>query len=195
MINLQQKKRAIQICSGSFILMHPIRNPLKMLPDFIQEDHVDGLVLNAGGIGDDAMGEPRKSGVTLIAEINLLGHVLLVDSLVASGKLGKGSRIICSGSENARGAPYLGVEPPKWGHDVESFRDHLNGSAYIEEKYSPMVAYKYIKGIAALYFSAWAKRHPEIYTATVSPGGTSGTRIFDVDCLSYPKRTAIKLLF
>lgn len=137
----------------------------------ITEEHIDGLVLNAGGSGSDTEGKAQESGLTCIAEMNLLGHVVLVDALLASGKLGPGSRIVFAGSESARGVRSMAIPPPEWGDDVESFVGHLNGAAY--QKYDSGKAYSYIKGIGALYFAALARRHPQMYVATVSPGASS----------------------
>ena len=40
---------------------------------------LDGLLLNAGGFTSDRTGTLTKSGTTVIAETNLIGHAVLVD--------------------------------------------------------------------------------------------------------------------
>ncbi len=157
----------------------------------IKEKHIHGLILNAGGTGPDTEGKKKESGLTSIAEINLLGHVVLVDELQTTGKLGKGSRIVYAGSEAARGVKSMSIPPPDWGRSVDFFTDHLNGSAY--KIFDVSTAYSYIKGIAALYFAAYARRYPEIYVATVSPGA-SKTNLIQQQTGGFLKTLVAKLM-
>jgi NAD(P)-dependent dehydrogenase (short-subunit alcohol dehydrogenase family) len=134
---------------------------------------LNGLLLNAGGFTSDRKGDPLKSGATLIAETNLLGHALLLDSLLKKGCIAKGSRVVFSGSEAGMGEP----SAIQWGGDLQFYIDILNGSCY--KKYSPAEAYGHIKGMIAFYASAFARKHPEIYTVAVSPGSTRNTSLMD----------------
>jgi NAD(P)-dependent dehydrogenase (short-subunit alcohol dehydrogenase family) len=134
---------------------------------------LNGLLLNAGGFTSDRKGNPLKSGATLIAETNLLGHAKLLDSLLNKGRIAKGSRVVFSGSEAGMGEP----SAIQWGGTLQFYVDILNGSCY--KKYSPADAYGHIKGMIAFYAAAFARKHPEIYIAAVSPGSTRNTSLMD----------------
>jgi hypothetical protein len=69
---------------------------------------IDGLVLNAGG--PLALGLPQD-GVTQSFAANVLGHVVLTESLIEAGKL-SGS-VVFSGSEITRGVPEVGLQHVK----------------------------------------------------------------------------------
>ena len=71
----------------------------------------------------------------------------------------------------------------------KSFNDILTGKSYERtKKYDKNVAYGEIKGIAALYLSEFARIHPEVYVATISPGGTTGTNFKDAESVSKIER-------
>ena len=61
------------------------------------------------------------------------------------------------------------------GDTPDYFKAYIDGSAYNKKKYDPMAVYPEAKGLATLYFSAYARQHPELLVLTVSPGGTKGT--------------------
>jgi len=137
--------------------------------------HIDGLLCNAGGFTSDTKGTKAKSGATLIAETNLIGHAALVEGLLQSGKLAKGkSRVVFSASEAGLGEPFA----IKWGSDEDYYSSIMDGSKY-GRKYTPSTAYGHIKGIVALYSAALARRHPDIFFGAVTPGSTKGTNLFD----------------
>ncbi|CAB9512471.1 short chain dehydrogenase [Seminavis robusta] len=156
-----------------------IRKTVKSLP----EDFFHGVILNAGSRG--ALTPSGPNNVTPIAQVNVIGHVHLVDGLLAAGKIGtkKGddsfkSRVVYIGSETAKGggaakSPGLGEKSEQ---DICSI---LNGDYYknAEEKDDTdgNTAYGAVKGVGTLYFSGFGRAHPETYTVTVSPGGTAGT--------------------
>ena len=149
---------------------------------------LDGIVLNAGGIGHDTVGRPTKPNHILpIVQINLAAHVHLVEYLRSQDHLKKNhSRIIYVGTEGSRGIPFIGMKSPDFvGDTPDYFKPYIDGSAYTttnnnnnnsnKNKYDPMAVYPEAKGLATLYFSAWARQHPQYFVLTVSPGGTKGT--------------------
>lgn len=152
---------------------------------------LDGFVMNAGGYGP-ADNPAVTNGVTTIAQINLIAHFQMLDSLVACHKIGKGTRVVYSGSEGARGIPYIGLKAP----DLESisFADKLNGAAYDTTKFDLDMAYADTKSMAALYLSRWARDHPDVYVLTVSPGGTKGTAVADQGSVGPVKRVLFRIM-
>ena len=147
---------------------------------------LDGLLLNAGGFTSDRKGCLCESGATVIAETNLIGHAALVDGLIESKRIGKGCRVIFSGSEAALGEPFQ----YKWGDDLECYVNTLNGKRY--KKYSPADGYGHIKALIAFYCTAIARRHSDIYFATISPGSTRNTNLIDQGSFSGPLQFVIK---
>ena len=78
---------------------------------------VEGLVMNAGGMGGKNPGEKTADGVIQMFAVNVLGHVVLLDELLKAKKLTK--VVLYAGSEAARGVPKMGMkrpklEPPRW---------------------------------------------------------------------------------
>jgi NAD(P)-dependent dehydrogenase (short-subunit alcohol dehydrogenase family) len=139
---------------------------------------INGLLLNAGGFTSDRTGTVTSSGTTVIAETNLIGHAILLDGLIQSKAIGNGSRVIFSGSEAGMGEPFA----IKWENNLDYYVNILNGNAYKRGKrnnYKPQDAYGHIKGMIAFYGYAMAKRHSDIYFATVSPGSTKDTHLMD----------------
>jgi len=169
-----------------------VKSSIETLSQAIPDGQIiGGLLLNAGGFTSDRNGTLTKSGTTLIAETNLIGHAVLVDGLIQSKKLQKGSRVIFSGSEAGMGEPFA----IKWGNDLEYYVNILNGKAYKtktnKNNYKPQDGYGHIKGMLAFYASAMARRHDDIYFAAVSPGSTKDTYLMEQG--SFPN--ALKYLF
>jgi len=137
---------------------------------------LDGIVMNAGGVGHDTEGKPTEpNNILPIVQINLAAHVHLVEYLLKQKNLQKNARIIYIGTEGSRGIPFMGMKAPDFSGDTpEFFKSYIDGSAY-SNKYDPMEVYPDAKGIATLYFAAWARAHPDLFVLTVSPGGTKGT--------------------
>jgi NAD(P)-dependent dehydrogenase (short-subunit alcohol dehydrogenase family) len=134
----------------------------------------DGLVLNAGGPGEDSSGKATGPNHVLdIVQINLLGHIHLLHGLMDGGHLNSGCHVIYSGSESARGL--FGMPSPRFGDSVDSFRGLLTGVSY--KRFDVNMLYSNTKGMAALYMASWAQLHPEVTVWTVSPGGSRGTQI------------------
>src|SRR5277367_5108816 len=72
---------------------------------------VDALVMNAGVIGPQTMAL-TADGVTTVFATNVLGHVVLLEGLLADDRLGEVA--ILAGSEAARGLPKLKMERPSF---------------------------------------------------------------------------------
>jgi NAD(P)-dependent dehydrogenase (short-subunit alcohol dehydrogenase family) len=66
---------------------------------------VDALVMNAGVIGPQSM-ELTADGVTTVFATNVLGHVVLLEGLLAEGRLGEVA--VFAGSEAVRGSQSCG---------------------------------------------------------------------------------------
>jgi len=147
---------------------------------------LDGIVLNAGGIGHDTEGKPTAPNHVLpIIQINLVGHVHLINYLVEQGNLvNNRSRIIFAGTEGSRGIAMIGMKSPEFTGDTpEYFKTFIDGTAYAKKYQAMDVAYPDAKGIATFYFSAWARAHPDLHVLTVSPGGTKGTEFASQEAL------------
>lgn len=145
-----------------------VRSALGQLPEAI-----DAVVLNAGGIGGKNPGADTAYGVKYIFAVNVLGHVLFLEELLKAGKVRQVA--IYAGSEASRGISKMGVKKPAMkDHSVEEFISVMDGS-FFGKKFDPMVAYSYVKYMAALWMSSLARQYPQVRLVTVSPGGTSGT--------------------
>ena len=158
---------------------------------------IDGLIFNAGGMGNDPTGKPVGPNHVLdIVQINLLGHVHLLDALMKNNFLRPNiTSIVYSGSEGARGVPSFGMPAPKLPDTVQGYKDAMDGTIYSsKKKYSSMDAYPLTKGVAALYWSAFARKHPEYYVLTVSPGATMGTNVASHKSLPAPMRKMFPIM-
>src|ERR1700760_2897520 len=93
---------------------------------------VDALVMNAGVIGPQSM-DLTADGVTTVFATNVLGHVVLLEGLLAEDRLGEVAVLV--GSEAARGLPKLGMKRPSF---VSTSADELaaviDGSYFAENK-------------------------------------------------------------
>ena len=139
------------------------------------KEPIDALVMNAGGMGGKTPEKLTKEGVTNLFAHNLLGHVVLVEELLAASKLN--NVVMYAGSEAARGIKKMGIPQPNLTNSsVEEFTSVING-AYFSKKWDPMQAYGLVKYIAALWIGAQARKNLNIRFITVSPGGTKGTNV------------------
>ena len=160
---------------------------------------LDGVVLNAGGIGHDTTGKPTgPNNVLPIVQINLAAHVHMINFLNDNGhfhttKANKKSRVIFAGTEGSRGIDMIGMKSPVFTESTpEYFKGYMDGSAYANETYNAMdKAYPESKGIATLYMAAWAREHANVNVFTVSPGGTKGTSFASQEAMPY----IMKLIF
>lgn len=133
---------------------------------------VDALIMNAGGM---ASGAKSPTGATSMFATNVLGHALLVDELLAAGKLKEVA--VYAGSEAARGVRMMGMKRPNLGAtSVEDVVSVIDGSLFGGSN-DPMRTYGPTKYVAALWMASMARRYPAVKFVTVSPGGTNGTAI------------------
>lgn len=135
------------------------------------------VLLNAGGTGGATPMALTTDGVTTIFADNVLGHVVLLEQLIAAGLLT--STAVLTGSEAARGVPKLGIKRPTFDtHSVAEFASVIDGSYFDGRKFDSRLAYGQVKYLGALWMSALARRQPGLRSLTVSPGNTSGTEVF-----------------
>lgn len=163
-------------------------NSVKSAVQQIKEP-LDGLVMNAGGMGGKEPFATTNSGMLQIMAVNLLGHVVLAEELLAANKINQVA--IYAGSEAARGVPKMGIKPPQMASStIEEFKSVLDGSFF--KKKNQMLAYGYSKRIATYWMSALARKYPNVRIVTVSPGGTSGTNA--MENLGQPMKFMFKML-
>jgi NAD(P)-dependent dehydrogenase (short-subunit alcohol dehydrogenase family) len=138
---------------------------------------IDGLVMNAGGMGGSNPGEKTEDGVIQMFAVNVLGHVVLLDELLQANKLTKVA--IYAGSEAARGIPVMGMKRPALEtSSVDDFASICDGSLF-GDTIDPMVAYGPVKYTAAMWMSSVARQNPDLRIITMSPGGTTGTEVMN----------------
>lgn len=148
-----------------------VRSAVDLLPESI-----DALIMNAGGTGGTRAFEMTSNGVLQIFAINILGHVVLTEALVETGKLKRVA--VLAGSEAARGIPAVGMARPDLPESsIDDFASIADGSLF--SKPDPNVAYGPVKYVGALWMSAMARKHPGLRFVTVSPGATYGTNAAD----------------
>jgi len=149
-----------------------VRSAVKSL-----KEPVEGLVLNAGGMGGKHPGDITPDGVIQIFATNILGHVVLLDELLKAKKLTKVA--LFAGSEAARGVGKMGMKRPKLEtSSVDEFASICDGT-FFGRKIDPMVVYGPIKYMAALWMASVARKNPDLRIFTMSPGGTGGTEVME----------------
>lgn len=137
---------------------------------------IDDLVMNAGGSGGKTPLALTKDGVTEIFASNVLGHVVLLDGLIAAGKLKRAA--VFAGSEAARGVPKLGMKRPVMAtSSADEFASLCDGNWFRGRKSDGTLAYGQVKYVAAMWMAATARRNPNLKLLTVSPGNTGGTQV------------------
>jgi NAD(P)-dependent dehydrogenase (short-subunit alcohol dehydrogenase family) len=135
---------------------------------------VDALVMNAGVIGPQSMGL-TADGVTTVFATNVLGHVVLLEGLLAEGRLGEVA--VLAGSEAVRGVPKLRMKGPSWvSHSADEFATVIDGSYFAGKKADFNLAFAQAKYIGALWMAYMARQRPDRRFITVSPGNTTGTQ-------------------
>ena len=149
---------------------------------------LDALVMNAGVIGPKTM-DLTADGVTIVFATNVLGHVVLLEGLLAEDRLGEVA--VFAGSEAARGVPKLRMKRPSF---VSTSADELaaviDGSYFASRKTDPSLAFGQVKYIGALWMAYLARQHPGRRFITMSPGNTTGTQA--PNDLKLPLRIAAK---
>jgi NAD(P)-dependent dehydrogenase (short-subunit alcohol dehydrogenase family) len=141
-------------------------------------DALDGplrsVVMNAGGTGGPTPLALTSDGVTQVFGSNVLGHVVLLENLLAAGALT--STAVLVGSEAARGVRMMRMPRPTFtDHSVEEFASVIDGTYFEQHEFNTFLAYGQVKYLGPLWMSALARRHPELRLLTVSPGNTAGT--------------------
>ena len=149
---------------------------------------VDALVMNAGVIGPQAM-ELTAGGVTTMFATNVLGHAVLLEGLLAEGRLGEVAVLV--GSEAARGVPMLRMKRPSFvSTSADELATVIDGSYFAGRKADFNLAFGQVKYIGALWMAYLARQHPDRRFVTVSPGGTTGTQA--ANDMKLPLRIAAK---
>ena len=132
------------------------------------------VVMNAGGIGGPQPMALTADGVTEIFAANILGHVVLLEQLLAQGALTDVA--VLTESEAARGVPKLAIPRPTFTrHSADEFATVIDGSIFGDRKPNVRLAYAQVKYLGALWMGALARRHAELRFITMSPGNTYGT--------------------
>jgi NAD(P)-dependent dehydrogenase (short-subunit alcohol dehydrogenase family) len=149
---------------------------------------VDALVMNAGVIGPQTFGL-TVDGVTTVFATNVLGHVVLLEGLLAEDRLGEVAVFV--GSEAVRGVPKLRMKPPSFvSTSADELASVIDGSYWASHKPDFNVAFGQAKYIGALWMAYLARKHPDRRFLTVSPGNTTGTGA--ASGLPLPMRVAAK---
>jgi NAD(P)-dependent dehydrogenase (short-subunit alcohol dehydrogenase family) len=150
---------------------------------------LDALVMNAGGIGGQTPMALTADRVTTVFASNVLGHVVLLETLLNEGRLSEVA--VFAGSESARGVPKLRMKRPAF---VSTSADELaaviDGSYFADRKFDRHLAYGQVKYLGALWMAYLARQYPDRRLVTVSPGNTSGTD--GPNALNLPLRLAAK---
>ena len=149
---------------------------------------VDALVMNAGVIGPQSM-DLTADGVTTVFATNVLGHVVLLEGLLAEDRLGEVA--VFAGSEAARGLPKLRMKRPSFvSTSADELATVIDGSYFAGRKPDFNLAFGQAKYIGALWMAYLARQYPDRRFITVSPGNTTGTQASSG--LALPLRIAAK---
>ncbi len=134
---------------------------------------IDGLLMNAGGIGGPTPSAMTDAGSTHMFAMNVLGHALLLDELIAAAKLKK--VVVFAGSGASRGEPKVRLKAPTFEtSSADELASVIDGS-WQEGEHTAMAAYAASKYVAALWIGSMARKYPSIRFVTMCPGGTNGT--------------------
>ncbi len=140
------------------------------------EGPLDALVMNAGGSGGPTPMALTADGVTQLFASNVLGHVALLESLLAGGRISGVTELV--GSEAAVGVPKLRIPRPTFASSsADEFASVIDGSFFAGGKVNAGLAYGQVKYLGALWMAALARKHPELRFITMSPGNTAGTDV------------------
>src|SRR5271168_4673096 len=150
---------------------------------------LDALVMNAGGMGGKTPMELTADGATYMFAQNVLGHVVLLETLLAEDRLGEVA--VFAGSEAARGIPKMGFKRPSFGsNSADELATVIDGSYFADRKTDVNLAYGQAKLIGALWMAYLARKYPDRRFITMSPGNTTGTQA--PNDLALPFRMAAK---
>lgn len=136
---------------------------------------LDALVMNAGGVGGQTPTALTADGVTTVFAVNVLGHAVLLETLLTEDRLGEVA--VYAGSESARGVPKFGMKRPSFvSTSADELATVINSSYFAGRKPDRNLAYGQVKYIGALWMAYLARQYPDRRFITVSPGNTSGTK-------------------
>ena len=170
---LQRVMRELQAsCGEGTFQFLPYESPAQF-HEAVRDTKVDGMLVNKHGCNSpqDGRGEQDEQGLLPFAKHKLVDNANLINRFIKSGKLSKGSRVIISGSEAARGIKAMGFPTPILDNSVESFTSYMDGTGF-DNKYDANKGYAYHMAISALMVKALARQYSNIYFASVSPGFT-----------------------
>src|SRR5690349_16976174 len=109
---------------------------------------VDALVMNAGVIGPQSM-DLTTDGVTTVFATNVLGHVVLLEGLLAEHRLGEVA--VLAGSEAVVGVPKLRMKRPSFvSTSADELATVIDGSYFASGKADFSLAFAQAKYIGAL---------------------------------------------
>ncbi len=150
---------------------------------------VDALVMNAGGMGGKTPMAVTADGATYMFAQNVLGHVVLLEELLADDRLGEVA--VFAGSEAARGIPKMGFKRPSFASkSADELATVIDGSFFAGRKPDVNLAYGQAKLLGILWMAYLARQYPDRRFVCVSPGNTTGTHA--PDDLKLPLRLAAK---
>jgi NAD(P)-dependent dehydrogenase (short-subunit alcohol dehydrogenase family) len=136
---------------------------------------IDALVMNAGGMGGKTPMALTADGATYMFASNVLGHVVLLETLLAEDRLGEVA--LFAGSEAARGVPKLGFKRPSFAsNSADELATVIDGSYFADRKTDVNLAYGQAKLIGILWMAHLARQYPDRRFISVSPGNTTGTQ-------------------
>ena len=149
---------------------------------------VDALVMNAGVIGPQSM-HLTADGVTTVFATNVLGHVVLLEGLMAEDRLSEVA--VLAGSEAARGLPKMRMQRPSFvSTSADELATVIDGSFFAGKGADFNLAFGQAKYIGALWMAHLASQHLDHRFITVSPGATTGTQA--ANDIALPLRIAAK---
>ena len=150
---------------------------------------VDALVMNAGGMGGKTPMAVTADGTTYMFAQNVLGHVVLLEELLAYDRLGEVA--VFAGSEAARGIPKMGFKRPSFvSKSADELATVIDGSYFAGRKPDVNLAYGQAKLLGILWMASLARQYPDRRFICVSPGNTTGTQA--PNDLALPLRMAAK---
>jgi len=150
---------------------------------------LDAVVMNAGGMGGKTPMTLTPDGATYMFAQNVLGHVVLLETLLAEERLGEVA--VFAGSEAARGIPKMGFKRPSFdSNSADELATVIDGSYFAGGKPDVNLAYGQAKLIGILWMAYLARQYPDRRFISVSPGNTTGTQA--PNDLALPLRIAAK---
>src|SRR5208283_1570734 len=107
---------------------------------------IDAVVMNAGGMGGKTPMAVTADGATYMFAQNVLGHVVLLETLLAEDRLGEVA--VFAGSEAARGIPKMGFKRPSFvSQSADELATVIDGSFFADRKTDVALAYGQVKYI------------------------------------------------